>query len=895
MSILQKLVNNKRLTKNDLKKPFVADDKLKYITGKPFGDFFPVQSMIEPGIFLNRDLSTVIGIVKIKPLSIEAISGEAKTETFEKLSTALSQAIITEYSTPWLSQFFIINNQNSAVEDIMYRLKKHSKCNNQYTDYYFKEAKKHLKDISNPDGAFIDHNTDLAWSVTKRDIYFCLWQEINNDKKQKEYEIANRQYKKTKDTLDKLKRGLAQVDIKVETIDEQEYIDLASNFITGKKINYKPKIEEDLSCIALGGKATKISVDNNGIFKFNDTYRVYLALESLGDIKLGHLSVENKTGVALLDSVHNDCIWTQITIHIHSDKSNEILNRIIKASLGQDPSVSINKKQAVEAQEQIAKGDYVFRFTGGVYVCANKLHELENKTRDIKTILSANQIKLLDTKENPLAAQDYLDSLPGAFNAEKDNKFYNKRTTLQYYSDINKIAPFYGRSTGTQNSSILLYNRGGEALMFDPIADRVKNAFGFIFGPMGSGKSAFSIYFLMQLLATYNPRIFIIEKGDSFGLFVQHCKSLGLSTNRISIKANNKDVSITPFADATKLLKQKISINKSISDIKTNNNDTDIDDDGLNRDILGEMLIKAHIMVTGGDINEEKYFRRADLTILAQAIVLAAENTKKDNREITITEDVVQALDELSNDKALSGNKKERILAIKDAINTFILSDFDKQIFNTAGRLFPKVDITQLDVGILGNEGYQDKLAVAFISLMTNINTIVEDEQFNNRPTIILVDEAHLITTNALLAPYIVKISKMWRKLGAWLWLVTQNLDDFTDSAKSMLDNMEWWICLNLSKNDVSKLKKFKNITPEQEQMLLSAKKSTAQYIEGGILSDNMECLFKNIPPAIAYALAMTEKDEKALRQTIMNEHNCSELEAAQMIAEDISKKRRCQ
>jgi hypothetical protein len=36
----------------------------------------------------------------------------------------------------------------------------------------------------------------------------------------------------------------------------------------------------------------------------------------------------------------------------------------------------------------------------------------------------------------------------------------------------------------------------------------------------------------------------------------------------------------------------------------------------------------------------------------------------------------------------------------------------------------------------------------------------------------------------------------MWRKLGAWLWLFTQNLADFPDTAKKMLNMAEWWICL---------------------------------------------------------------------------------------------------
>lgn len=42
------------------------------------------------------------------------------------------------------------------------------------------------------------------------------------------------------------------------------------------------------------------------------------------------------------------------------------------------------------------------------------------------------------------------------------------------------------------------------------------------------------------------------------------------------------------------------------------------------------------------------------------------------------------------------------------------------------------------------------------------------------------------------------KITKMWRKLGAWFWLATQNIDDIPASGAPMLNMIEWWLCLNM-------------------------------------------------------------------------------------------------
>ena len=57
--------------------------------------------------------------------------------------------------------------------------------------------------------------------------------------------------------------------------------------------------------------------------------------------------------------------------------------------------------------------------------------------------------------------------------------------------------------------------------------------------------------------------------------------------------------------------------------------------------------------------------------------------------------------------------------------------------------------------------------------------------------------------------------------------------------------------------------------------------------------TDNLEALFRNVPPPLSLALAMTEKHEKAARAEIMRERDCSELEAVYVIAERIELARR--
>ena len=176
---------------------------------------------------------------------------------------------------------------------------------------------------------------------------------------------------------------------------------------------------------------------------------------------------------------------------------------------------------------------------------------------------------------------------------------------------------------------------------------------------------------------------------------------------------------------------------------------------------------------------------------------------------------------------------------------------------------------------------------------MSRMNHLVEKMQHSDRPTLVVTDEGHLITTHPLLANYVVKITKMWRKLGAWFWIATQNLADFPDASKRMLNMMEWWLCLVMPKEEIDQIARFRELTPEQRTLLLSAKKEPGKYVEGVVLSDNLETLFRNVPPSLSLALAMTEKHEKAQRREIMDETGCSEVEAAYEVARKISDTRK--
>ncbi len=172
------------------------------------------------------------------------------------------------------------------------------------------------------------------------------------------------------------------------------------------------------------------------------------------------------------------------------------------------------------------------------------------------------------------------------------------------------------------------------------------------------------------------------------------------------------------------------------------------------------------------------------------------------------------------------------------------------------------------------------------------MNNIAERDQMLGRPIINVTDEGHIITKNPLLSPYVVKITKMWRKLGAWFWLATQNVDDLPKAAEPMLNMIEWWICLNMPPDEVNKIARFRSLTDAQKTLMLSARKESGKFTEGVILSKSMEVLFRAVPPSLYLTMAMTEPEEKAERFALMNARGISELEAAMAVAQRMDQAR---
>ncbi|MCR6651421.1 MAG: hypothetical protein NVV73_07970 [Cellvibrionaceae bacterium] len=253
---------------------------------------------------------------------------------------------------------------------------------------------------------------------------------------------------------------------------------------------------------------------------------------------------------------------------------------------------------------------------------------------------------------------------------------------------------------------------------------------------------------------------------------------------------------------------------------------------------------------------------RADSGILKNAILNATSEAKIAGKVDLLPEDIIRHLRTQVNEKPDSAR---RINEMADAMELFT-DGFAGELFNRPGEELPDADYIRIEMADLasGNDT-NDKLSVAYIAIINQIIARAIRTQRDGRPTINLTDEAHVITTNPLLAKYLVVVSKLLgRRMGLWLWQATQNMEDYKDDAKKMLAMFEWWMCLKIDKGELAHIERVRELNDDQRSMMLSTRKQSGCYTEGVIMSDNVQGLFRIVAPTLCFALAMTEKRRAA-------------------------------
>lgn len=900
----------------------VADEAKLYEVGPSFADLLPwAEFLPESQTMLLDDGQSVAAFYELMPIGTEGREANWLQKVRDALENALQDSFDEEENHPWVIQLYAQDETSwdSYLRNLQAYIKDRAKgC--EFTAEYLRLFERHLYAIAKPGGLFTDNTvTKLPWRGQTRRVRLVVYRRAVG--------VASRRDMLPEQALntvcDRLIGGLMNAGVKAKRLKAADIHDwllrwfnphpvmLGENQMDRERFyqlaSYPQETTEGELELASGTDfAQRLffskprSDVSKGLWYFDNQPHRVLVLDRLRSAPaIGHLTGETRKGGdavnSLFDQMPEDTLLCMTMVVTPQDTLEAHLNYLAKKSVGETLASEQTRDDVEDARKLIGSSHKLYRGAVAFYLRGTDEKQLEARELALCNVMLGAGLQPVREEDEVAPLNSYLRWLPCVYDPMKDKKQWY--TQLMFAQHVANIAPLWGRNQGTGHPGITFFNRGGGTVTFDPLnrLDRQMNAHLFLFGPTGSGKSATLNNILSQVTAIYRPRMFIVEAGNSFGLFGDLAKRQGLTVHKVRL-APGSGVSLAPFADAKRLVEtphevQTLDVDELDDDTPeetAQEENSQFEDE--QRDVLGELEITARMMITGGEDKEEARMTRADRSMIRQCILDAAMLCEKHDRMV-LTQDVRDALRSKAKDTTLPEARRNRLLEMADAMDMFC-QGVDGEMFNRVGTPWPESDITIVDLATFAREGYNAQLSIAYISLINTINNIAERDQFLGRPIVSVTDEGHIITKNPLLSPYIVKITKMWRKLGAWFWLATQNLDDLPKAAEPMLNMIEWWVCLSMPPDEVEKIARFRELNQAQKTLMLSARKETHKFTEGVILSKSMEVLFRAVPPSLYLAMAMTEPEEKNERYELMKKYGISELEAAMKVAERMDKER---
>ncbi|MDR6609056.1 conjugative transfer ATPase [Pseudomonas synxantha] len=891
-----------------------ADDQSFYDTVPSFVDRLPwVEYLPQSQSVLLEDGTSVAAFFELTPLGTEGRENAWLLQARDTLENVLQDSFDELDTNPWVVQLYAQDETNwdeylqSLTQYIQPRARKSA-----FSEFYLRFFAHHLKAVAKPGGLFEDTTlTRLPWRGQSRRVRMVVYRRSPACAATRRGHTAEQALS---NVCERLTRGLTSAGIKSRRLTAANIHDWLLRWFNPNPTLLGPLVEDCERFYQLtaypketeGGEIELASGSDfsqrlffsqprsdivEGVWCFDGMpHRVMLMDRLRNAPNTGHLTGETRKGDAIntyFDQMPEDTMMCLTLIATPQDALEAHLNHLSKKSVGETLASEQTRQDVHQARSIIGSSHKLYRATMAFYIRGKDIAELDTRSMQLANIMLNAGLQPVREDDEVAPLNSYLRWLPCVFDPAKDKRQWYSQ--LMFAQHAANLAPVWGRSQGTGHPGITFFNRGGGTLSFDPLnrLDRQMNAHLFIFGPTGSGKSATLNNLITQITAIYLPRWFIVEAGNSFGLLADLAQRQGLSVHHVKLSPGS-GVSLAPFADARRLVETPDEIETLDADqLEESKAQHDSDEQ---RDVLGELEITARLMITGGEEKEEARLTRADRSLIRQSILDAAQRCAGEHRSV-LTQDVRDALRERGSDSGLPEARRTRLLEMAEAMDLFC-QGLDGELFNRPGTPWPEADITIVDLATFAREGYNAQLSIAYLSLLNTVNNIAERDQFLGRPIINVTDEGHIITKNPLLSPYVVKITKMWRKLGAWFWLATQNLDDLPKAAEPMLNMIEWWICLSMPPDEVEKIARFRELSPAQKTLMMSASKEAGKYCEGVVLSKSMEALFRAVPPSLYLAMAMTEPEEKAARFNLMQEHGISELDAAIRMAEDIDRTR---
>jgi conjugative transfer ATPase len=912
-----------------------SDIKRQYETTPSFSDYLPwLEWSEDESLLLLEDGRSVGAAFDLKAVPTEA-RPEAQIERLhEKIVRLLSRLLPLEEENPWVMQIFV--QDELTLEPLYKSLEQYAfdkgRKGDPLTEKYLSLMRSHFAALSDQKGLFEDPMSNLPFRGKLRRIRITLYRRYAVVPKKGMPNVVQ----ELQSVCQKFEAQLKQIGIRVNRLKAPQFYDWMLRWFNPNPPKTRGNVDALLAQYSypnghqpFGWSFTQnlffgsIESDEQGWCFDGWPHRVVTFKDLDGEVEIGAISRELNLGenqkYALLDKFPPGAIYTlQVTFEAKPTLEKH-LSKIEGAAIGKSSIVQEIHENVRRARHEIEGKNLLFRSVEAIYFYAKNEGELHQIETSLDALLSEARISLIESQKEIYPKDLYLRFLPFNFNANFDQK-HTFRSSYKYADDIARLLPLYGRSLGDgQHPLNIFFNRGGEPFIFDHLNPdfKMSNSHMAIVGTTGAGKSVLLNSMCLALSAIRNPRIVVIEVGGSFDLMAQFLSNYGRKVKILKFDRKSP-IACNPYAESHKALAlieqeeavmakahqkvQAAELEASVLNKHTKKLSEELDSHSKeataqeleceeDRDILNEMVLATRVMITQGKREEEEKIDPTDLSLITKALVHAMKAVKSKNAAQMILSDVIESFEALASiEKNILLQQKLKQFSLRLEYYT---TGIRAQFINRPSEPLSDFDFLHIDFGFLQSESYQDLMNIVCISLLAKVLALAEANKATGRPTELFIDEAHVPFKSQMVAQFVILMAKVARKIGLWLKPCTQNIHDFSGiESKKVLSMMETWLCLSLQADEVALIETFKPLSDEMRNLILDVRKYPGIYAEGVLLGKRYSGLFRNIPPRLVLALSMTEQDERARRRTLQKERGLTEIEAAEIMAEELGAKR---
>lgn len=889
----------------------IKEIEQRYINRKPSitSHWSCIDYCDEHQLFLLADGVSVGSGFELGDISSEAASERYINILFERVMETFSFVVPLHKENPWVMQLFV--QDEFSLRPVLNTLAKavNPECRDSvFTQDYLNRMDDLMTKMTRPQGLFVDPKTDMPYRGRQRRIrilFYRLYQNqtaVTREEAVLEHEeVIEQVYTKLKAPGLSLKRlsgkNYYQWWARWFHPNPSETGGDVSQWLAKMPYPQKKPAGFDLIQSVLGQiESTEQGYSFDGI-----PHRVMYVdgLKATPDIGLLSREMQRdnpKHCYATLDKLPEGAMYTISVIFSDDEAINAHLQRLEKGIIGTSSLPALVREDLKQARNAMGFGNRLYWVNQAVLYKAEEEQALGHIEKALKNVFFDIKMPLIDVAYDVHPLNSYLNCLPFNFSplfARKNLSFER----LLYASELAALLPVYGRFKGVKNlPCFCFFNRLGEPVLFDVLSHQFvsQNSHMALFASSGGGKSVLTGVMINALIAMKNARIVLFEMGNSFDRMLTHCSEYGKKTRRLLLsKDKTKAVPLNPFCDAYKALaeigyfQEDAALDekaKNIHELTANLDKAAIAEDepgASSRDYLSELALALRTMLTEANEQEEQAFTLADESLLLQVLSDAIVHSWNARIPQMLTEHVVESFKRRIAVEE-SERKKERLIDMHDRLLTYVINSSKSAFFNVPTDPLGDFDIFHIDVSAMkDNKG---QLALVMVSLLPRILALAEATQEDERPTFLFIDEAHLQFDIDVIVAVCLLIAKVARKLGLWLVPITQNISDLSSArATKILSLLETWIVLGFNEQELNDLQKFKPITAEEKHLVRSISSHKGLFAEAVLLGSRYQGLFRVIPPRYLLALLINEKEEKAARKKLEQEHGI--LKAAELMA----------